>query len=137
MLLELRCAKFRQNPISFHPGLNTVLGDKAATNSIGKSSLLMIIDFVLGGETYIKYNADTVRELGNHEFEFILKFGDNLHYFKRSTENHNYVRVCDSKFEHKDSIHIRKYTDFLKDQYGLQNRSSNFRDIVSRYMRVW
>lgn len=47
----------------FHSGLNAVVGDEIASNSIGKSTMLMIIDFVFGGEDYIKKNHDTVDQL--------------------------------------------------------------------------
>jgi len=36
MLVELRCKQFRDEKVSFHEGLNVVIGDKKATNSIGK-----------------------------------------------------------------------------------------------------
>ena len=55
MLIRIQCDKFMSNgvvrpPIEFHPGLNAVLGDENRLNSIGKSTLLMIIDFVFGGD---------------------------------------------------------------------------------------
>ena len=51
MLKSISCNKFISHgvvrePIIFHSGLNTVLGSPDAKNSIGKSTLLMIIDFV-------------------------------------------------------------------------------------------
>ena len=42
MLKRIRCDKFREKEIIFHPGLNAVIGDEIASNSIGKSTLLMI-----------------------------------------------------------------------------------------------
>ena len=54
MLLEIRCDKFAttvdgklvtRGPITFYEGLNTILGDKKAQNSIGKSTFLLVIDF--------------------------------------------------------------------------------------------
>ena len=55
MLKEIRCDKFVskgsiRKPIIFHKGLNTVLGSDSGTNSIGKSTFLMIVDFVFGGK---------------------------------------------------------------------------------------
>lgn len=52
MLVEVQCDKFIKNgqirePIRFHTGLNAVLGDDNGSNSIGKSTFLMILDFVL------------------------------------------------------------------------------------------
>ena len=50
MLVEVRCDEFKDDgivrpPIRFHPGLNVVLGTARGTNSIGKSTFLMILDF--------------------------------------------------------------------------------------------
>ena len=63
MLREIRCEKFRTRVVPFHPGLNVVLGDDNATNSIGKSTLLMLVDFVFGGSTLLEWNKDVVAEL--------------------------------------------------------------------------
>jgi hypothetical protein len=49
-----------------------VLGDEKASNSIGKSNLLLIIDFVLGGETYLTHSKDVIEHLGEHSFYFCL-----------------------------------------------------------------
>ena len=52
MLYEIECSKFAtrvngkfvpRGKIRFREGLNTVLGDKAAQNSIGKSTFLLMI----------------------------------------------------------------------------------------------
>ena len=49
MLKQIQSSVFRKGPIFFHEGLNTVLGDDQGSNSIGKSTLLMIVDFIFGG----------------------------------------------------------------------------------------
>ena len=46
MLTEIICDKFIQEKIVFKNGLNVVLGDEESSNSIGKSTLLLIIDFI-------------------------------------------------------------------------------------------
>lgn len=74
MLKRIYCEKFLQKEVEFHSGLNAVVGDDVASNSIGKSTMLMIIDFVFGGEDYIKKNHDTVDQLGHHEFRFVFEF---------------------------------------------------------------
>lgn len=61
MLIEIYCDKFKNGgkdgelrpSIRFHKGLNAVIGDNDRSNSIGKSTFLMIIDFVFGGDDYI------------------------------------------------------------------------------------
>ena len=55
MLIEICCDKFMDGgevrpPIKFEKGLNTILGASRASNSIGKSTFLMVIDFVFGGK---------------------------------------------------------------------------------------
>ena len=52
MLREIVCDKFKNNRIEFHNGLNVILGTNEGDNSIGKSSFLLIIDFVYGVNTY-------------------------------------------------------------------------------------
>ena len=79
MLIEISCSKFKtkKHPteyIYFHPGLNVVLGNKNGANSIGKSTMLLIIDFVFGGSSYLK--SDAVTELGDHEIFFTFRFAN-------------------------------------------------------------
>ena len=64
MLIEIICPVFRGGAVRFHPGLNVVLGDQNATNSIGKSTLLMVVDFCFGGKDLLDHNIDLVTELG-------------------------------------------------------------------------
>ena len=64
MLKKIQCDKFISKgqvrpPIEFKKGLNTILGGVNANNSIGKSTLLLIIDFAYGGNSYL--NSDAVR----------------------------------------------------------------------------
>lgn len=74
MLKKIYCEKFLQKEVEFHSGLNAVVGDDIASNSIGKTTMLMIVDFVFGGEEYIKKNHDAVDQLGHHEFRFVFEF---------------------------------------------------------------
>ena len=55
MLVEIMCDEFKDHGtprgrIQLHAGLNTVMGSSSGSNSIGKSTFLMIIDFVFGGD---------------------------------------------------------------------------------------
>jgi len=74
VLVEIRSDKFRKRSIQFQAGLNVVLGDDNATNSIGKSTLLMVIDFALGGDSLIEHNKDIVVELGHHDYFITFLF---------------------------------------------------------------
>lgn len=68
MLIEIRADVFRKGPVVFGEGLNVVLGDENATNSIGKSSLLMVVDFAFGGSSLLDHNRDLVKELDHHYY---------------------------------------------------------------------
>lgn len=68
MLKRIRCDKFREKEIIFHPGLNAVIGDEIASNSIGKSTLLMIIDFVFGDLNTLKQIAMRLSNLALMNF---------------------------------------------------------------------
>ena len=94
MLKKIHCDKFQQKEIIFHDGLNSVVGDDIATNSIGKTTFLMIIDFIFGGNDYITKNSDTVENLGHHDFLFSFVFNEEEFYFKRGTEYYNNVIIC-------------------------------------------
>ena len=58
MLIEMTSPVFKEKgkerpPIRFKKGLNVVLGKEDGENSIGKSSAMLAIDFVFGGNTYL------------------------------------------------------------------------------------
>jgi hypothetical protein len=137
MLKRISCAVFRDKVIDFHEGLNVVLGDESAANSIGKSSLLMIIDFVFGGNSYVEHNEDVVRELGEHDFLFEFEFHRSTIYLKRGTSEKESIYRCDSEFNVLSVMTASQYSMFLKEQYSLRDIDMSFRDIVSLYSRVW
>ena len=64
MLKKIQCDEFKtfegkiRPPIEFHNGLNAVIGNESGTNSVGKSTFLMILDFVFGGEDYIRKSRE-------------------------------------------------------------------------------
>lgn len=137
MLVEIRCDKFRENFISFHDGLNVVLGDSLATNSIGKSSLLMVIDFVFGGDSLLKHNTDIVKELGDHDYLFTFRFKEASFTYRRGTATPDLIYECDAEFQETKPITIDEFRSFLKTSYELQGVDLTFRSAVSLFSRVW
>lgn len=137
MLIEIKCDKFRVETISFHEGLNVVLGDENATNSIGKSTLLMVIDFVFGGRTLLDHNTDLVAELGDHDYLFAFTFGETTYRFRRSTQQPDIVYTCDDDYSIASPLELDEYTAFLKGAYGLANFEITFRALAGLYFRVW
>ena len=142
MLIEIRCDKFMDSgkvrpPIKFEKGLNTILGASRASNSIGKSTFLMIIDFVFGGKDYVTLNNDVERNIGIHEIKFTFQFGENTYYFSRSTGDHTKVMECNEKYEPVKEITLDTYCNFLSLQYGMQNLGASFRELVSGFFRIY
>ena len=102
MLYEIWCDRFRTGgkdgqirpPIRFHAGLNAVLGTQTRSNSIGKSTFLMIIDYVFGGIDYLDSDAHIF--VGEHEIYFTFRFGNTMHRFCRKTIEKDVVYLCEN-----------------------------------------
>lgn len=137
MLREIRCEKFQTRIVRFHSGLNVVLGDGNATNSIGKSTLLMLVDFVFGGSTLLEWNKDIVDELGHHHYDFAFEFDGELHRFRRETIAPDSVYACNEAYEVQSTMSLEKFTAFLKQAYGLESPGQTFRAAVGLHLRVW
>ena len=168
MLYEIWSDRFRTGgqdgqvrpPIRFHAGLNAVLGTQKRSNSIGKSTFLLVIDFVFGGSDYLQSNAHTF--VGEHEIYFTFRFDDTLHRFCRKTIDKDVVFLCencsqaeeearlkriDEKSATERDLHPYVLTDevwkvddfckFLFAAYKIPSENITFRNIVSRYFRVY
>jgi Uncharacterised protein conserved in bacteria (DUF2326) len=137
MLIEIRSQKFRTGAVSFHSGLNVILGDANATNSIGKSTMLMVIDFAFGGKDLLVHNDDVVKELGHHEYFFTFRFDDETHRFCRDTSQPDTAYPCGVDFELGPPMTLEAYTAFLRQAYEIELPDLSFRALVGLYTRVW
>ena len=137
MLREIICDKFKEKKIEFYDGLNVVLGDEQGSNSIGKSTFLMIIDYVYGGKDYVMKSIDIQRNVGAHIIKFSFVFKGNKYYFSRNTSDTEYVNICNDKYEVTETITLEQYTNKLKSLYEFGDKDISFRDVVGRYIRVY
>ena len=145
MLIEVQCDKFVGNgqirePIRFHAGLNAVLGDDNGSNSIGKSTFLMILDFVFGGSDYVKKCTDVQENVNGHTINFAFEFDRQKYYFSRNTIEYKKVIPCDADYkplENHTPITIQKYWEFLCEHYGLTAEGITWRSAVGRFIRVY
>ena len=137
MLYEVVCDEFKQKRIEFFPGLNTVLGDEVGNNSIGKSTFLMIIDFVFGGQDYVLKSIDVQRNVGNHVIKFCFLFDRTYYYFSRETNHQEYVNFCDEHYTPLFTKNINEYLAFLTEKYKIDLPYLSFRGVVGRYIRVY
>lgn len=137
MLHEIICEQFKQKRIEFRPGLNTALGDDFGTNSIGKSTFLMIIDFAFGGKDYILKSTDIQRNVGSHIIKICFIFDGIRYHFLRNTDDLENVSKCDEKYNVIVNMPLTDYNSFLKEKYEIELSDISFRDIVGRYTRIY
>jgi hypothetical protein len=137
MLIELGCSKFLVSPVRFKEGLNVVVGDAAAANSIGKSSLLLLIDFAFGGSDFIKFDNGAILNLGHHEYDFCFLFDDVKYYYKRKTDDPAVVFECSKDYVPFNQMSLDVYTDFLANKYNIDLYKTSFRKFVGLFSRVW
>lgn len=137
MLVEIRSDRFRRGAIRFRSGLNVVLGDENGTNSIGKSSLLMVVDFALGGRSLTAHNTDVVAELGHHDYYFTFDFEGERSIFKRGTEHPDLVYACDEDYEVQRALRLDEFNTLLLNAYGVDLPDISFRALVGLFLRVW
>ena len=143
MLKKLWCNKFKCNgqvrePIIFKNGLNTILGDGKHSNSIGKSSFLMIIDFCFGGDDYPRKETDTIQNIGHHTINFVFEFDEKEYFFSRSTNNPNFINVYDDEtYNDYRTINLTYFREFLSKKYKCNNHDLTFRAIVGRFFRIY
>ncbi len=143
MLKEIKCVKFGERipnkTISFHDGLNVVVGENDAANSIGKSTLLLIIDFCFGGKSYTNNpNSDVLLTVGDHEILFTFEFGGVEYHFKRTTNEPDAYFECDANYKViGEKKKIDDLNSFLKVKYGLASCSFTFRELIGRFSRIY
>ncbi|MER1604805.1 DUF2326 domain-containing protein [Enterobacter hormaechei] len=137
MLTKIICSLLNRGEISFHAGLNVILGDDDAKNSIGKSSALMIIDFAMGGTSLLEDKAGIIKSLGHHAYIFEFDFNGVKSFFSRSTNEPSIILVCTKDYQVTGKISIEEYTAKLKKLYDLECLRNSFRSLVSPFSRIW
>ncbi|MFS2752272.1 DUF2326 domain-containing protein [Parabacteroides merdae] len=136
MLKEIYCDKFKKKLIEFHDGLNIILGDDIASNSIGKSTMLLAIDFAFGGDTYAKQD-NIIRNVKHHTLKFKFHFNNEDFYYSRSTDSQNIVTVCDKFWNKQYEIKNDEYTNLLKAKYVSSDLLLSFRELLGTYTRIY
>lgn len=141
MLSEIICEHFcdegnPRGPICLREGLNVVLGSSGGSNSIGKTSFLLIVDFAFGGSTYAK-QEETLRNVGPHSIFFSHRIEGVEHRFMRPAHEPDKVYRCDENYEPIEDIGSGKFLDWLLVSYGLDGLGLSFRNAVSPFMRIY
>ena len=141
MLKEIWSTAFKANgqtrpPIRFNSGLSVIRGTDQGTNSIGKSSLLLAIDFAFGGETYV--GSEAPKEAGHHTVCWTMEFDRREYYFGRSTQSPDHILVCDSAYVLTGkSIEIKEYCEKLASRYGIKLSRTSWRQLRTTFFRIY
>lgn len=141
MLIEMSSPAFKEKgkirpPIRFKEGLNVILGKEDGENSIGKSSALLAIDFVFGGNTYL--SGDGVKHIGDHTIFFAYLFDGVTHYFARNTSDPNNIFVCTEAYELTGVVWTKdQFCDWLKSKYHIDFSGLSFRITLSSFFRIY
>lgn len=142
MLVKLSCDKFRKdangNPESFtfKDGLNVVLGTADSKNSIGKSTLLLLIDFMFGGDDYKFHNNIAVRKIGHHLIHAYFEFEGKEYHYARGTHNPEEVYFYNDNGEVEATLSNNEYLKQLHDFYKVTD-DMTFREAVAPYLRIY
>lgn len=142
MLKEIKCEKFsgkiKDKTIHFHDGLNCVVGADDALNSIGKTNLLMLVDFCFGGEDYVSKGKDIIDNIGNHLVCFAFEFDSKVYYFERDTAEPKYYFECNNEYQTVgEKKPIKDFQAFLKEKYFNKEITDSFRSAVNGYSRIY
>lgn len=146
MLVKVQCDKFIRygkirEPIEFKAGLNTVIGDANGSNSVGKSTFLMILDFVFGGKDYVNKCLDVQENVGEHRINFTFEFDGEFYHFSRSNIDYKHIIRCDKDYNplpEDSQMTVDDYCAFLAKKYGTEVEVGlKWRGVVAPYIRVW
>lgn len=141
MLYEIWCDQFKCNNkprgiIRFNETLNVVKGHDSGTNSIGKSTFLLAIDFAFGGNSYAE-DKSLIKKIGHHTINYCFKFCNEYCYFSRNTATPKEVNICNAEYVLQETIPIDEYNNKLLKLYSIDLPNISFRQIVGRYFRVY
>lgn len=141
MLTEMTSPVFREKgkerpPIRFKKGLNVVLGKEDGENSIGKSSTLLAIDFVFGGNSYL--SSDGVKHMGDHPIFFTFEFDGVSYRFVRSTAAPDVVFAFSGGYDSDGETWSKaQFTSWLSKKYHVDFPGLSFRETMSSFFRIY
>lgn len=145
MLKEIFCDQFKENDkvrpaIQLKNGLNIITGEtlsqKDSGNSLGKSTFLLIIDFVFGGDSYYK-KSNMPSLVSQHTIFFTFEFDGEAFYFCRKTSDKTHVYKCDDAKNITETLTLKEYTAFLAEKYHIEISDISFREFISPFFRIY
>ena len=113
-----------------------MLGKEDGENPIGKSSAMLAIDFVFGGNTYLA--SDGVKHIGDHTIFFTFAFDGKPYYFARNTASPDDIHVCSEGYQLTGDVWSKQeYANWLKEKYHIDFSGLSFRETMSSFFRIY
>lgn len=147
MLKEIWSERFKnhdspEKAVQLKSGLNVVIGitetGNESGNSLGKSTFLHIIDFILGGESFLK--TKSFKNAGEHKIYYMFNFSGKEFRFCRTVSKHSVVYKCQSDYSYTEADKydsLDDYKKFLAAQYKIDTSELSFRDWISPFFKIF
>jgi hypothetical protein len=99
---------------------------------------LLAIDFCFGGEAYFTATDLKTRYAEvHHTINFTFEFDGKKEYYSRCIVTPDIVNICNEKYEVLKPIGIEDFKTHLQTAYRMDLPGAKFRDMVSRFMRIY
>lgn len=97
---------------------------------------MLAIDFVFGGDTYLK--SDGVKHIGHHTIFFAFQFCGQKYCFARATEDADNVFLCKENHDLMGPYWTKdEFVNWLKVQYHMDFDGLSFRIALSSFFRIY
>lgn len=141
MLRSVKCDAFVDDlrDLTIKPGLNIIQGSSQGNNAIGKSTFLWIIDFIFGGDRYVKIAQDVRKHIDRDlTVYFTFDVDERLRYFYRKPEEPQKVFECTPEWKTIiDDMTIEQYETFLRNAYRLDLPGLTVPGLTDHFFRIY
>ena len=147
MLKEIWSERFKnhdspEKAVQLKTGLNIVIGytetGDESGNSLGKSTFLHMIDYIFGGDSFLK--TKSFKNAGEHKIYYMFEFSGKQYRFCRTVSKKSVVYRCklDYSYSETDKYEsLDEYKKFLAAMYKLDISELSFREWISPFFKVF
>ncbi|MEE1211268.1 MAG: DUF2326 domain-containing protein [Treponema sp.] len=147
MLKEIWSERFKnhdspEKAVQLKTGLNIVIGytetGDESGNSLGKSTFLHMIDYIFGGDSFLK--TKSFKNAGEHKIYYMFEFSGKQYRFCRTVSKKSVVYKCklDYSYSETDKYEsLDEYKKFLAAMYKLDISELSFREWISPFFKIF
>lgn len=147
MLKEIWSERFKKHDkpekaILLKNGLNIVVGytetGEESGNSLGKSTFLHIIDYIFGGDSFLK--TKSFKNAGEHKIYYMFDFSGKKFRFCRTVSKKSVIYRCKADYTYLETdkfASLDDYKEFLATMYKLDISELSFREWISPFFKIF